>query len=427
MVAVIKTSTSIARSFRYNEQKVNQGVAQCIMAANYPCEPQDLTPKQRLNMLLRFADLNDNVKRNSIHISLNFHPDDVVPPKLLTRIAQTYMNQLGFGQQPYLVYQHHDASHTHIHIVSVVIRPDGTRIATHNNAKDLSELARKSIELQFGLTQASAAGQRKQYLLDRPGAQKAIHGKIATKRTIWRVLRTVLPQYTYGSFPELRALLSLYNVGILQPGLATPGKATGLRYVILNEKGKKVGVPIKASTFENKPTHHYLQERFATGQTNFTKSVSRVKSCVDFAMRKAAGQGTQALTQLLEKEGIQMVFLPDSHSETGGIIYVDFRTKFALSASKIGAAYHRSQIQEMCQPSGQPLSVDNQTQAVQHQSVLREYLSKPYDHRVDLGPAPAIESAVSDALLRPMEDKSAGPWQLRRSRKKRKKKLSQQL
>ncbi len=37
MVAVIKTGHSIHRILNYNENKVKQGVAECIGAGNYPC------------------------------------------------------------------------------------------------------------------------------------------------------------------------------------------------------------------------------------------------------------------------------------------------------------------------------------------------------------------------------------------------------
>jgi hypothetical protein len=139
MVAIIKTSNSIRSSFYYNENKVKQGLAQCIGAGGYPCGPEELSEKQRLNLLLKLAALNENVQRNSVHISLNFHPDEALSQRLLCRIAQYYMDHIGFQGQPFLIYQHHDAAHPHIHLVSVVIRPDGSRIATHNNAKNLSE------------------------------------------------------------------------------------------------------------------------------------------------------------------------------------------------------------------------------------------------------------------------------------------------
>lgn len=36
MVAIIKTGLSITARFNYNAQKVKQGIAECIMAVNYP-------------------------------------------------------------------------------------------------------------------------------------------------------------------------------------------------------------------------------------------------------------------------------------------------------------------------------------------------------------------------------------------------------
>ena len=38
------------------------------------------------------------------------------------------MQGIGFGNQPYLVYQHHDAGHPHIHMVTANIQADGQRI-----------------------------------------------------------------------------------------------------------------------------------------------------------------------------------------------------------------------------------------------------------------------------------------------------------
>ena len=76
MVAVIKTGTSLHRAFNYNEQKVKEGVAACIAAVNYPKDVAQLTLSQKLNRLLHQAALNENVTRNSVHISLNFDPSE---------------------------------------------------------------------------------------------------------------------------------------------------------------------------------------------------------------------------------------------------------------------------------------------------------------------------------------------------------------
>ena len=143
MVTVIKTGASLSGVFHYNERKVRTGVAECIMAANYPKDLEDLTLANKLNRLLNRAALNENVTRNSVHISLNFSPSETLSPDRLREIAEIYMQKIGFGEQPYLVYQHHDAGHPHLHIVTVKVRADGSRIDMHNIGRNQSERARK--------------------------------------------------------------------------------------------------------------------------------------------------------------------------------------------------------------------------------------------------------------------------------------------
>ncbi len=81
MVAVIKTGHSIHRILNYNENKVKEGVAECISVANYPMDVEQLSLKNKLNRLIRQASLNENVTRNSIHVSLNFSPSDKISKK----------------------------------------------------------------------------------------------------------------------------------------------------------------------------------------------------------------------------------------------------------------------------------------------------------------------------------------------------------
>ena len=117
MVAVIKTGYSIHRILNYNENKVKEGKAECVSAGNYPIDIENLSFTYKLNRLLKQAALNGNVTRNSVHISLNFDPSEKISNMQLREIADTYMQKIGFGEQPYLTYQHFDAGHPHIHIV----------------------------------------------------------------------------------------------------------------------------------------------------------------------------------------------------------------------------------------------------------------------------------------------------------------------
>lgn len=101
MVAIIKTGASIRSTFYYNENKFKEGVAECIMAGNYPDDAANLTEQERLNMLLKLAALNTNVVRNSVHISLNFDPSEQHSKAFPAEISQAYMEKIGFANQPY--------------------------------------------------------------------------------------------------------------------------------------------------------------------------------------------------------------------------------------------------------------------------------------------------------------------------------------
>ena len=140
--------------------------------------------------------LNQQTRVNSVHISLNFDLSDRISTDALKDIADRYMEGIGFSEQPYLVYQHHDAGHAHLHIVTTNIKADGKRIALHNLARNQSMKASKEIERQFSLIKAEEK-LRLHYTLKPVDVQRALYGKAETKRAITNVLDHVLPTYKY--------------------------------------------------------------------------------------------------------------------------------------------------------------------------------------------------------------------------------------
>ncbi len=351
MVAIIKTGSSIHNIFNYNENKVKQQLAECIGERNYPLDVNQMSITMKLNRLLKQVALNDNVKRNSVHISLNFDPSETasLSKEKLMNIANTYMEQIGFGQQPYLVYQHHDSGHPHIHIVSIKIREDGSRIDTQNIGRNQSEIARKAIEKSFGLVVAEGHGKKQNQELQPINFGKVQYGKIQTKKAIANVLGVVLNSYKYSSLPELNAVLQQYNV------YADRGNENsrifqqhGLVYRILDENGKPIGVPIKASDFYNKPTLKFLEEKFISNKASLSSNRNRIKNVIDLALL-----GNQIslpeLVKALKKEGINTVFRKNTEGVVYGITYVDHTTKCVFNGSALGKQYSAKAIQERCE------------------------------------------------------------------------------
>lgn len=82
---------------------------------------------------------NRRTEKPVIHISLNPHPDDVLTDEQLTAIGQEYMEKMGYGNQPYIIYRHEDIGRSHIHIVSCVLtsRERKLKITKNGNARPL--------------------------------------------------------------------------------------------------------------------------------------------------------------------------------------------------------------------------------------------------------------------------------------------------
>src|SRR6266498_4039837 len=124
MVAVINCSSSLRNALHYNENKLKQQTAKLIHSANYGKDTELLGFTDKIGRLEKLAKLNERTKVNSIHISLNFDPSENISVEKLQEISDVYMQKIGFSQQPYLVYQHYDAGHPHIHVVTTNIKKD---------------------------------------------------------------------------------------------------------------------------------------------------------------------------------------------------------------------------------------------------------------------------------------------------------------
>ena len=248
MVAKVNSGKNILGLLNYNENKVKEGVAECIHENLFNCNVNRLSFYDKLKTFQSFITRNHRTTTKAVHISLNFDPSEKLNKDTLNAIATQYMDKIGFGNQPYLVYQHFDAAHPHIHIVTTNIQRDGKRIILYNIGRNQSEKARKEIEKDFGLVKADGRKKTESEVINSVDVKRAVYGKLETKRTISNAVRFVTRNYKYTSIPELNAVLKQFNV------MADLGKEgsqmnlkKGLLYRLINDKGKKVGVGIKAS------------------------------------------------------------------------------------------------------------------------------------------------------------------------------------
>ena len=126
MVAKISTGSSLFGALAYNQDKVDRKEAEALFS-NKMLLSED--GRFSIGGCMRSFEMQMPVqlstKKPILHISINPHPEDVLTDQQLADIAREYMQKLGYGGQPYLVYKHTDIDRHHIHIVGLRVDENG--------------------------------------------------------------------------------------------------------------------------------------------------------------------------------------------------------------------------------------------------------------------------------------------------------------
>ncbi|GEP94533.1 relaxase [Chitinophaga cymbidii] len=320
----------------YNEHKVNAGHAELILASRFGCELEDLGFYEKLHRFQRMNDRNQHITKKTLHIFLSFSPDDILDTEKMQQLAWDYMSRIGFSAQPYLVYKHTDTVHPHLHIVTTSIKPNGRQMNLSYIGIRKSEPARKAMEQEYGLVIAEGRGKEKRNEIAPADIRAAIYGEKETKSEIARVVEQVLAYYHFTSLSEFNTLLALKNI------TADPGKEGsrirnngGLTYSIINDRGRKEGIPIKASAFHFEPTLKNLQAKFDKECHRKHLYTGHAKKVVATVLSKSGRMTENDFVRTLDKKKIQCSIIRDEEGMILNVLLVDHFKKIVLTEKDI--------------------------------------------------------------------------------------------
>ena len=133
MIATILKSSSTFSAVRYNERKVEHGVAELVAIRNFGYlqdapEMRGITSLR--NYLMDYSARNDRTRMTQFHAAISCKGDEYSKEELIG-IAWKYLDKMGYNNdgQPVLIYFHHDTGNNHLHIVTSRISPNGKKIA----------------------------------------------------------------------------------------------------------------------------------------------------------------------------------------------------------------------------------------------------------------------------------------------------------
>ncbi|XOO53721.1 conjugal transfer protein MobB [Prevotella histicola] len=334
MIAKISATENLGGALGYNFKKVEKGEASILLTAElYQSKEGRYTMEEVFADMEALIPKNCRTKKTVFHCSLNPHPDEKLSDETLMQIAREYMEALGYGNQPYIVFKHNDIAREHIHIVSLRVDSRGQKI-NNRFEKRRSKQITDALEKRFGLIPSSKV------------VDKAVEEtpKIDTtqrniKEQVASALRMVLKHYKFCSLGELNAILSQYHLAVEEVKTEFRGKKyEGLVYVPTDDKGDKVSSPIHASDIGRGVGYTAVQNRMQKSKQAIKPLISIIRYRVLQTMRTSP-KTEEELRQRLEEQSLRVFIRKNESGRIYGITFIDDEQGVALNGSRLGKGY----------------------------------------------------------------------------------------
>lgn len=330
MVAKISIGSSLYGALAYNGEKINEARGR-ILGSNKVVIPPDGHARiaQMVEDFKSFMPKMGRTKKPVLHISLNPHPDDRLTDQDFEILAREYLDKLGFGDQPYVIYKHEDIDRHHIHIVTVNVNEHGKRL---NQAFLFrrSKAITNELEQKYNLHKA----QREKVSPDTPIKKLDPSGDI--KRQVQNTVKLVGMRYKFQTLGEYNAVLSLYNIRC-EPtdGRVNGREYHGLVYFAMNDNGDTISTPFKASRLGKFASRAAVEGHFERSKDSV--DVRPTKGIVTSVMAQSSDKD-DFITRLNAK-GIDLVLRYNEEGRIYGATFVDHNTHTVLNGSRLGKEF----------------------------------------------------------------------------------------
>ena len=341
MIAKISSTANLGGALGYNFKKVRQEEATVLLANGlYQNQDGKYSMEQVLSDMRQLILDKCRTKNTVFHCSLNPHPDEKLSDERLVQIAKEYMEALGYGKQPYIVFKHNDIAREHIHIVSLRVDSKGRKINDKYEGRRSKKIT-DALEKKYHLIPSSKVSEK-------PTAEtpkvNVVQGNI--KEQVVNTVRSAMKHYTFCSLGELNAVLRKYNLAVEEVKTEYRGKRyDGLVYVPTDDKGNKVSTPIHASDIGRGVGYTAVQNKILKSKLEIKPLIPTVRRKVLEVMRTSPGT-EGILRQRLEEQGLRVVIRKNENGRIYGITFIDDERGIALNGSRLGKGYAANKFNE---------------------------------------------------------------------------------
>ncbi|MGM8363300.1 conjugal transfer protein MobB [Flavobacterium sp. ARAG 55.4] len=333
MIAKIGRSSNLYGALAYNNLKVEKENGKILFTNKIIETPSGHYSVAKLaQSFAPYLIANRNTEKHTLHISLNPDPNDKVRDDKFREMAEEYMREMGYSEQPFVVFKHTDIDRSHIHIVSVCVDEEGKKISDKFEKLRSMNICRE-LESKYGLIPATDKEQKQNDKIFRPVDYRA--GDV--KSQIGSVVRHLPNYYQYQTLGEYNALLSLFNITTEKVAGELRGQLRqGLLYIPLNEKSERAGHPFKASLFGKNAGLPAVKLHFAKSKEALKDHPTKptIRAAVTVVLQSTNNE--QAFKKQLSEQGINVVVRRNDTGRIYGITFIDHNSKTVWNGSRLG-------------------------------------------------------------------------------------------
>jgi hypothetical protein len=163
IIKILGSSGSDFHGIKYNDKKVEKGTGELMLMKNFPSIINETSSQQVVRDYLKSISKNEKVRKPQFHavISTRFQEHS---KEELTKVAENFIGEMGYGTQPFIVVFHKDTDNNHVHLISTrVDKQTGKKINDSYERLNAQKALAQVMERIFGINEEAKLNQLLNY------------------------------------------------------------------------------------------------------------------------------------------------------------------------------------------------------------------------------------------------------------------------
>lgn len=411
IVEIHQSSPSMARTLRYNEDKVRSGVASVLCTANIGSDDLDVVNRvfgQREREAIR------ELEHVSFQMSVNPSVSDGIDESRIPAFVEELMEGLGYGNQPWVVFRHNDIERVHYHVVSIRVDEDGHKIRDYYEKRQCDRIV-QALEGKYGYVKGRAE--------ETPEREKASlpvfsEGSGDVVRSIEDCVRDSLA-YHFTTERQFAEILRCHGVRV-QEGLGARDMSVHLSFQGLDREGRPCIGSISDAQLPFDVREALDRRLEECRMMDTAQSRGELRQALSEALSVSTDIGT--LRRNLRERHIDLVIYTDREGTPRGTTLIDHRSRCAFKGSEVSRSLSGTLLSLSSGPSGPSGTSSGDRDA--RSSDEDRHTESPEDERTNSGITEALSTLLAGMISGGSGQKGKDLEDPMAKKKKKKKRLA---